>query len=305
MEQGQISTPPDSGHAVDLKRTLQSGQTFCWQRELESGALFEDHDRGVYATVLPHTATPTNRPEVIRVAQPSPELLRWEARFDAADTVRSLLRLNDNLATIRETLPDDDIVETAFAEEHGLRIPNDPAFPTLIAFICSAQMSIPRIHRMQRRLAERFGSPVQFDGETYHAFPTPEQLATATEPQLRDLKLGYRAPYVKQTAERARDNDTPLATLADREYAAAHTALKEYMGVGDKVADCVQLYALGHLSAFPIDTWIETVLDERFPDLSQGAYAETRQAVRDYFGDYAGYAQSYLFAYTRSQAESE
>lgn len=298
MEQGTISTPPDSGAALDLKRTLQSGQTFCWRRELERGSLFDPHDTGIYVTVLPRSVTPTNRPEVIRVAQPSSNTLRWEARFDAEETVRSLFRLGDDLESIGETLPDDAVLEQAFAEERGLRIPNDPAFPTLIAFICSAQMSIPRIHRMQSAIAEQLGVPVQFDGETYHAFPAPDELATAPESTLRDLKLGYRAPYVKQTAERA--TETHPADLAALSYDAAHAELQEFMGVGDKVADCVQLYALGHLNAFPIDTWIETVLDEHFSHLVCETDAATARAAREYFGEYAGYAQSYLFAHARS-----
>ncbi len=233
MDQGQISTPPESGRAFDLTRTLQSGETFCWQRELEHGSLFEEHDSGIYITVLPGSVTPTNRPEVLRVAQPSSDTLRWEAR-------------------------------------------------------------------MQRAIAEKFGTPVQFDGETYYAFPTPNELATASESALRDLKLGYRAPYVKETAERA--VDVHPQSLSDLSYEDAHAELKKYMGVGDKVADCTQLFSLGHISAFPIDTWIETALEEQFPELIRDTYSATARAAREFFGEYTGYAQAYLFALTRSES---
>jgi N-glycosylase/DNA lyase len=182
-----------------------------------------------------------------------------------------------------------------------MRLVRDPPFPTLVSFICSAQMRVSRIHGMQVALAREFGERVPFDGRTYHAFPTPDALAGATEGALRDLSLGYRAPYVVRTAEMVANGDAHPADARDLPYEEAREYLTRFVGVGDKVADCVLLFSLGFLEAVPLDTWIRTAIADHFPDCDRGSYAETSRAVRERLGGrYAGYAQTYVFLALRT-----
>ena len=154
---------------------------------------------------------------------------------------------------------------------------------------------------MQRTMAREFGTELEFDGETYHAFPTPDQLAAATEADLRACSLGYRAPYVARTAELVAEGERHPEAARGREFEAAREYLKGFMGVGDKVADCVLLFSLGYLEAVPLDTWIQTAITEHYPDCEKGSYAETSRAIRERFGgQYAGYAQTYVFHYLRA-----
>jgi N-glycosylase/DNA lyase len=161
-------------------------------------------------------------------------------------------------------------------------------------------MRVARIHGMQRRLERELGTPVEFDGETYHAYPTPEQLAGASEDQLREFGLGYRAPYVLESARMVAEGEARPEETRGREYEDAREWLTRFVGVGDKVADCVLLFALGYLEAVPLDTWIRTTIEEYYPDCDCGSYAETSRAIRRAFGgEYAGYAQTYVFHYLR------
>jgi N-glycosylase/DNA lyase len=165
-------------------------------------------------------------------------------------------------------------------------------------------MRVARIHGMQMRLAREFGDTVEFDGETYHAFPTPDQLADATEVELRDCSLGYRAPYVKRTAEMVAAGEAHPDEARDLPYEEARDHLTGFVGVGDKVADCVLLFALDFLEAVPLDTWIQTAIEEHYPDCDRGNYADTSRAIREQFGgEYAGYAQTYVFFYLRTGGE--
>ena len=185
-----------------------------------------------------------------------------------------------------------------------MRLTRDPVFPCLISFICSAQMRVARIHGMQRRLRETYGDAVELDGEAYRAFPTPEQLAARSEEELRDLSLGYRAPYVQRTAAMVASGEADPLAAADLPYEEARESLTRFVGVGDKVADCVLLFSLGFLEAVPLDTWIRTTIEEYYPDCERGNYAETSRAIRDRFGgEYAGYAQTYVFYYLRAGGE--
>ena len=288
--------------ACNLSATLESGQTFCWRREAGTGKMFDSHSSPRYYTVLPVSKAPTGAAEVIRVWESGSDI-QWQASFEAAATVKDLLGLDVDLEMVRRETPDDDIIREAFRTHHGLRVPNDPVFPSLVAFICSAQMSVERIHRMQIALSESFGTTVTFDDREYQAFPTPAQLAAASEEELRGLKLGYRAPYVKRTAQLIADGEVNPQAAAELPLEEARDHLKQFIGVGNKVADCVLLMGLGRHESFPVDTWVEQGLEDYYPELLHDSYEGTSQAAREYFGEYAGYAQAYIFHYLRTRDE--
>jgi N-glycosylase/DNA lyase len=288
---------------LDLQATVESGQSYLWRRE--DGRMYEQPyasgGDAWYYTALPGTATPTNEPEVLRVRQREGRL-EWESSTgEAHGLLEDLLRLDDDLDAIVEATPPDDLVDRAYEAYRGLRLVRDPPFAGLVSFICSAQMRVERIHGMQVDLSEAYGEPVAFDGATYRAFPTAERLAATTESELRDLSLGYRAPYVRETAEMVATGEARPEEALGLEYEAARESLTRFVGVGQKVADCVLLFSLGYLEAVPLDTWIRTAIEEHYPDCERGSYAETSRAIREQFGgEYAGYAQTYVFHYLRT-----
>jgi len=301
MHEGRVDAASLPG-GFDMQATVESGQSYLWDRE--DGRMFEDDRiRGSdawYVTVLPASRTPSGEPEVIR-ARWTGDALAWQASTpEAPALLERLLRLDDDLDAIAAAVPDLPLLDRAYDRYRGLRLVRDPPFASLISFICSAQMRVERIHRMQRDLAEAYGTPVEFGGGTYHAPPEPDQLAAATEADLRDLRLGYRAPYVQRTAEMVAEGEAHPAEAADLPYEEAREYLTRFVGVGQKVADCVLLFSLGFLEAVPLDTWIRTAIGDHFPDCDRESYAETSRAIRERFGgEYAGYAQTYVFAYLR------
>jgi N-glycosylase/DNA lyase len=70
--------------------------------------------------------------------------------------------------------------------------------------------------------------------------------------------------------------------------------------VGEKIANCVRLFAYGRLSAFPVDVWIERVLRERYFGGAEIGRKDLLEFVGRHFGDYGGYAQQYLFHHART-----
>ncbi|WP_254280279.1 DNA-3-methyladenine glycosylase family protein [Haloarcula marina] len=297
MERGRIDVTGLSG-GIDLQATVESGQSYLWDRE--DGRMYERTAASGGDAWYWTTSRVDGDPEVIRVRQADGHL-EWESSFDAEPQVRTLLGLDDDLPAIRETAPPDAVVDEAFDAYWGMRIVRDPAFPTLISFICSAQMRVGRIHGMQQALRREFGEAVDFDGGTYRAFPTPDALAGASEADLRDLNLGYRAPYVKRSAEMVADGEAHPDDARGLDYEDARETLTQFVGVGDKVSDCILLFSLGYLEAVPLDTWIRTTIEEYYPECDRGNYRDTSAAIRETLGgEYAGYTQTYLFHYLRS-----
>ena len=285
----------------DLSNTLESGQSYL--ERLEHGRMSGgDTDRPPwYSTVPPSPETVTNGPEVLRVRQ-ADDLLGWESSTpNAGGRLERLLRLDDDLDAILESVPSDPLVDRAYEAHRGMRLVRDPPFGCLISFICSAQMRVERIHGMQIALSEAYGETVRFDGTDYDAFPTPKRLSEATEDELRGHSLGYRAPYVRRTATMVAEGEADPAEAIGLDYEEARESVTRFVGVGQKVADCVLLFSLGYLEAVPLDTWIRGAIEEHYPECDRGNYAETSRAIRSALGgDYAGYTQTYLFHYLRS-----
>jgi N-glycosylase/DNA lyase len=303
MHSGSIPVADLTG-GFDLQATLESGQTFLWRRD--DGRAFQADDpyggsAWYYTVVGGDTEKNDSDAELVRVRQRD-GLLEWEATTDADSLLTERLRLDDDLPAIFARIPDDELLSSATDAYRGLRIVDDPFFPCLISFICSAQMRVGRIHGMQTALACEFGETVEFDGETYHAYPTPERMADATEADLRELGLGYRAPYVQRSAELVATGEATAADVRGLAYKEAREAVQSFVGVGDKVADCVLLFSLGYLEAVPLDTWIQRAIGEYYPHCESSSYAETSRAIRAEFGgEYAGYAQTYVFHYLRNR----
>jgi len=294
METGTIDVATLPG-GFDLQSTVESGQSYLWRRE--DGRTYDTD--GTYGGSAWYATVVDGDP--VRARQVDGRL-EWASTTDAEPLLRELLRLDDDLPGIVDAAPDDDLIREAYDAYRGMRLVNDPPFGCLISFICSAQMRVSRIHSMVTALAEAYGDPVELDGRTYHAFPRPDQLAAATEGELRDLGLGYRAPYVQRTAEMVADGEAHPAEARDMAYEDAREYLTRFVGVGDKVADCVLLFSLGFLEAVPLDTWIRTTIEEYYPDCDRGNYADTSRAIRDRFGgEYAGYVQTYVFHHLRTQ----
>jgi N-glycosylase/DNA lyase len=301
MEQGAISIADLDG-SFDLQSTVESGQSYLWDRADDEMYTTTAAYGGTawYETVVPPIPEVSDERAVVRVRQVDGEI-EWESTTDAVPLLTHLLRLDDDLDAIEAATPADPLLDRAFEQYSGMRLVRDPVFGCLISFICSAQMRVARIHGMQRRLAREYGRPVEFDGKTYHAFPTPAELASRTETELRDQSLGYRAPYVQRTAEMVADGEVDPLDAVDLDYEAARDHLTQFMGVGNKVADCVLLFSLGFTQPVPLDTWIQTAIADHYPDCDNGGYVSTSRAIRERFGGaYAGYVQTYVFHYLRN-----
>jgi len=181
---------------------------------------------------------------------------------------------------------------------HGLRVIRQQPWECLASFIASSSKQIVQIRQIVRLLAQRFGEPIDAD---HHAFPTVSAIARASHQQLWDCKLGFRAKNLLAAARMIDSGQLDLHALRTMEYDRALEELIKLPGVGEKIANCVLLFACGFDHAFPIDVWIERALRRiYFPGKKRVTARELRQFARSHFGPYAGWAQQYLFYNERS-----
>ncbi len=228
--------------------------------------------------------------------------------------VESYFRLDDDLPLILSKIEKDQHIRKAIQYSYGLRITRQDPWECLISYICATYKNIPAIRNMILNLAKKFGKKIKVDHHTFYSFPEPENLAEATLEELKKCKLGYRAEYVLETSRTIRDRELDLEALRRVDYGRAKAELLRLSGVGQKVADCVLLFSLDKLEAFPVDIWMKRIILESYSDRFEKAFIERtskRSSItsheykeissfgRKHFGEYAGYAQEYLFHYRR------
>ena len=210
--------------------------------------------------------------------------------------LHSYFRLDDDIRAIYADICRDRRVEQMVVRYPGLRILRQEPWECTVAFICSATSNIPRIHQNMEAMADSLGEPLNLDGEVRHTFPSAKRLSDAGEGFLRELGLGFRAPYVIATANMVLAGALDLDELIRLPYGETKGRLMECRGIGAKIADCIAVFSLEKLEAFPVDVWVRRALAEwYFPMQKKPPDKAMVEWAQGYFGKYAGYSQQYLF----------
>lgn len=262
----------------DLAKTLDSGQVFHWG----------PHGAGFVGTITD---------EAVYVEQRADKLF---VQGGDRKQVGRYFALDHSLGEICRAFPDDAALSAATDYCRGLRIIRQPIWECLATFITSSMKQVAHIRQMSRALREQFGEMHRIADARVHSYPHAERIARASEKELRECGLGYRAKNLLLTAQRVTAGEADLESWRTLTDDALRARLCELPGVGAKVANCVMLFAYERLRAFPIDVWIERVLREKyFPRKRKVTGAMLRDFCDSYFGEHGGYAQQYLFHHAR------
>ncbi len=265
----------------DLELTMTCGQTFCWHRM--NGELYGEGGSNFY----------TFRNGKPLIVEEKEDRLFVETELSRPE-VEEALGLHHDLDEIFSGFPEDRRLEKAKMELWGLRIVQDEFFPCLISYLCSPQMRIPRIKKMHDEIAREYGAVENIEGQRLLRFPFQEELSKASEDELRELGVGYRAKYIAETLD-IMEESFDHGKMDGMSYGRAREYLKNLYGVGDKVADCILLFSKGFYQAYPLDTWALKVVERHYPEHNSDDYDEASENLRKHFGDYSGYAQEYIF----------
>ncbi|MEM2942321.1 MAG: DNA glycosylase [Candidatus Bathyarchaeia archaeon] len=287
---------------ISLDDTLSCGQVFRWVRQ---GGWWLGMVDGV----------PT------RMRQKG-ELLEVEsASLLAESSVARFLRLDDDLDSILRELSRDDLVRKVFADVRGVRIVRQDPWECLVSYILSRNCSIPVIERMLNNMCCRFGDRIEWGGHVYYRFPEPESILGVKPIELVRCSLRYgrrQAFELKKIARLVSDGIIDFDALGRMSYEDARSTLISFdHGIGRKVSDCILLFSLEKLEAFPVDVWVSRAVAQLYhtrlkPELVRRIRCRSRLTAKDYdsisafgrqlFGRYAGYAQMYLYHWIRLRA---
>jgi N-glycosylase/DNA lyase len=257
---------------LDLDLTLGCGQTFRWRPQPDASW------KGVLGNQL--VTVRRTKEGVAAEAVPGGE--------HVDEKLEVFLRSGDDIRSIQRALRKDPVLAPGTGQLKGLRIVKLDEWECLVSYILATYANIPRIMKMVDSVATAYGPRI---APGVHAFPERRRLAKASIGHLAKLGLGYRAKYVHAVCEEI-DEDA-IRLMMKRRYEDLRKDLIELPGVGEKVADCVSLFGFGRLESFPIDVWIERALKRLYGQ--KGSYSMLRHFAARRFGQYAGYAQEYIY----------
>ncbi len=293
----------------NLDYTLDCGQVFRWSRE--EGGWWVGVVEGV----------------VLKLRQDGDVLTARSSSDDAGERfVERYLRLDDPLQDILVEIGKDDDMRRAVSTLNGLRLVRQNPWECTASFICATYKNIQAIKQMIANICRLLGGRIEFEGKIYYSFPESTAVAKVDKESLLRCGLGYRAEHLLEAVKHIVSRDVVLEALLNIDYETAKRVLlanrggrKTLPGVGPKVADCILLFSLEKMEAFPIDVWIRRAVLTFYPHLfntdssrrvvsnlqnsssiGSAEYEAVSKTMRRYFGRYAGYAQEYLYHYTRA-----
>lgn len=210
----------------------------------------------------------------------------------AIDRITFFLSLDDNLLPFYETGQNDRKFKPVIEQLYGY---HQVKFPTPFEGACWAILTqrnaMPIARRMKARLVESYGTSLEIDGITHHAFPEPTKLIEAKEDDLmKVIKNSRRTKYLVSAAEAFGNVDEDF--LRTGNYEEVEAWLDSINGIGSWSASFVMLRGLGRMERLNLDDrWLNIAASKVYgKDLSPRDIRE----IADKYGQWQGYWAHYI-----------
>jgi len=272
---------------IDVDNSINSGQVFLWQKSEENWYGIDGQN-------------------ILKINQ--------RGKIKSISNIKTnFFRKNDDVENIIKSISKDETIKKAVKEYEGLRIFNQDPFQCMISFIISSNSNIQKIKNSLEKISKKFGIKVIIQNKEFFLFPKPEKIAQASINEIKICGVGYRAPFIKEAAKMVTLKKINFEYLKNSDYNEAKRNLRLIPGVGNKVADCIMLFSLNKLDAFPLDTWMIKILEKYYSNefqietktITEKQYEILHKKIVDYFGPYCGYAQQFLFKMERENYEKK
>lgn len=288
-----------SRNIIDIHSTINSGQYFLWEKRNNSWY-------GIYEESVLKITLPENNDNLIHEYDSFPGIGNWH---------QHVFRFDDKYDEIIDEISrKDQVVKNITKKYIGLRIMRQKPIQCIVSFLCSSNNNIPRIRLILRNLSRKFGKKVEWNNNTFYTFPTLKTLSTISQAELLHCGFGYRAEYVRKSVKSIVDQEIDMQLIKDSDYTKSKQEILKLSGVGEKIADCILLFSFDKIEAFPMDTWIIKLFQEKLgriivlnselkinDKITPNQYKLVSRKIREHYGKYSGYAQQFLYYSIREE----
>lgn len=283
----------ENQESFNLTHIFECGQCFRWNK-LEDGS---------YIGVI-------NR-AVIKVKEENGKFIfsGKSEKGNLKELINYYFDLETNYTEYKKILSNiDEYLKESIIFGEGIRILKQDLWECIISFIISANNNIPRIKKIIERLSKTYGREIEFEGQKYYSFPTPEELSKASVQDLRELGTGFRDKRIYNTTKMIVEKQVDLDKIKNMENTnQMREELLKLDGVGPKVADCILLFGLKRVDVFPIDVWVRRVMNDLYihnEDEEKVNKKELQKLAEEKFCGLSGIAQQYLFYWKREDSKT-
>ena len=272
---------------INLENTVNSGQIFLWEKQ-------KDLWYGV------------NGQDILKINTLGKITSYSNREYD-------FFRDTDNMEEIIKSISKDKTTKIAVQKYLGLRLVRQDPFQCFISFIVSSNSNIQKIKSSLEKISIKFGKRILFDDKKFHMFPEPKKIANATIQEIQNCGVGYRAKFIIDAAKMVESKQIDFDHLKKSNYQDAKETILTVPGIGNKVADCILLFSLDKLEAFPLDRWMIRILEKYYfkkfgletKSITEKQYNKLHEKIVKHFGPYAGYAQQFLFKMERENYQKK
>jgi N-glycosylase/DNA lyase len=276
-----------NNNSINVENSINSGQVFLWRK-----------NGGYWYGV--------NGQDILRIDNSGSIKSYKNIKTD-------FFRKKDNIEKIIKSISKDNTTKKAVKKYLGLRLLKQDPFQCLISFIVSSNSNIQKIKTSLENISRKFGTKIEFENQEFFLFPKPDKLAKASINEIRNCGVGYRAKFIKEAANMISSKKIDFESLKKSNYFETKESICSIPGVGNKVADCIMLFSLNKLEAFPLDRWMIRILEKYFFNefqletkiITEKQYGILHEKIVNYFGPYAGYAQQFLFKMERDNYQKK
>ncbi len=266
---------------INIGDTINSGQVFLWQKIGQKWYGIDVQN-------------------VLIINEKTKKIRKNSTEFN-------FFRQDDNFEEIYSYMKKDRIVKKALDVFPGVRLLQQDPFQCYISFIVSSNSNIPNIKTRLQNLSRKFGEKRTVDSNEFFVFPKSSSISNAPISQILDCGVGYRAKAIKKASIAVTKGKIDFENLKNMNYNDAKQELVKVFGIGNKVADCILLFSLNKLEAFPLDRWMLRILQKYYSNkfeptsktITDKTYEKIHEKVVEHFGKYAGYSQQLLFKMER------
>ena len=272
---------------INLENTINSGQVFLWTKQKEFWY-------GI------------NGQDILKINNLGKITSYSKKKYD-------FFRNIDDMEEIIKSISKDKTTKMAVKKYLGLRLIRQDPFQCFISFIVSSNSNIQKIKSSLEKISIKFGKKIRFDNKEFYMFPEPKKIANATIQEIQNCGVGYRAKFIIDAAKMVESRQIDFDQLKKSNYQNAKETILTVPGIGNKVADCILLFSLDKLEAFPLDRWMIRILKKYYLEkfeletksITEKQYNILHEKIVKHFGPYAGYAQQFLFKMERENYQKK
>ena len=233
----------------------------------------------------------------INVELKSNNPLTAQDKKKAEETVKFIFNLDFDLCSFYRDLKNDHVMQQIAQLLHGLKNPTTPTvFEALVDSIVEQQISIKVAHTLEERIIKKFGETLFLNGDSFYAYPTPQNIANMSISEIQSCGLSQRkAQYIQGAAKLIVEGELDLENLKKcKNPEEIISELEAIRGIGVWTAELTMLRGMQKLDALPADDLGVRRVISRYYCGGKPIKADEAREIAKAWGKWKGLAAFYL-----------